>query len=113
MTDTLGRDLSQVLADAMEEASTLRANGHAVQAGSIERVCAAVRESSALWLEWRSERESILQSGRRVDYFRSRFDAWQRDRMAEMRGRNRYYRACVVPRQELLSIVREQARRGA
>lgn len=104
--------LEQVLTRALTEAAVLRANGHAEQATSIERVCEAVRGAAALWLTWLSERDAIQQSGKGVDFFRSRFSAWQRDGLAEMRGRVRHYRACVVPRQELLSVAREQARRG-
>jgi hypothetical protein len=101
--------LEYVLADALGDAAVLRSNGHAAQATSVERVVEAVKAASPLYLEWLSEPDARMRSGKGVDFFRARFAGWERDELAEMRGRVRYYRGVVVPRRSLLSIVRAEA----
>lgn len=101
--------IERALADFREEAQVLRANGHTAQAASIDRVLDAVRKAAPLYLEWLSEREAMMRSGKAADYFRSRFDAWENDGLAELRGKKRFYRGVVVPRRRLGSLVRAQA----
>jgi hypothetical protein len=101
--------LETLLASELENAAVLRANGHAAQAASIERVVAGVKENAALYLEWLSESDARMRSGKGVDFFRARFATWERDGLAELRGRTRYYRGVVVPRRTLLSLVRAEA----
>ena len=52
----------RVLADAIEDAAVLRANGHPAQAVSIEKVCGAMRQSPmfADLVTWISETEALL-----------------------------------------------------
>lgn len=104
--------LETVLADFREECSALRLNGHQAQAQSIERVCDAVSAAARDFLEWISEGEAKLRSGRGEDYFRARRAVWAEDGLAEKRGRTWYYRQCVVERRKPASITRAEARRG-
>lgn len=103
--------LEQVIADAREEAQVLRANGHAHQAASVERVCDQVAAAASLFLEWVPERAATIRSGRGVDYYRTRFPQWEQDGLAKLEGRARWYRGVVVPRRVLASIVRAEAAR--
>lgn len=56
--------LEQVLADCRGEAAVLRANGHGAQAASMDAVCDRVREAMRDYLDWLSEDEARLMSGR-------------------------------------------------
>lgn len=103
--------LEQVVADAREEAQILRRNGHVNQAASLERLCELVQAAGALYLEWVPEGAAKLRSGKGVDYFRARFAQWERDGLAKLEGRTRYYRGVVVPRRVLGSLVRAEAAR--
>jgi len=106
------RALEVVLADFREEAAGLRRNGHGPQADSMLRVCDEVADAARDFLSWISEREAMLRSGRGLDYFRARRQAWADDGFAELRGRVWHYRRCVVERRKLPSITRAEARRG-
>ena len=104
--------LDQVLADFREQAAVLRANGHAPQAQTIDRLLDAVRESAADWLAWVSETEAQLRSGKGPDYFRPRRQTWAEDGLAEQRnGRRWFYRRVIVPRRKLSSIASAEAAR--
>lgn len=91
-------DLAQVLADAREEATILRAHGHAVQAKSIEALADKVSASMARWLVTLSEGEAMLRSGWTASRLRSRFAEWEAAgfAMLDARGKRRY-RECIVP----------------
>ena len=104
----------RVIADALDRARVLRAEGHVAQAGSIETVCAELRKSPLVAdLEtWISETEAVLRSGKSRAYFYDRRDQWAEDGYAERRGRAWYYRRAIVPRSKLSSIQRTQAARG-
>lgn len=92
------KSLEQVLADARGEAAVLRHNGHGPQAASVERVCDAVADAMAPFLEVLSESEAQLRSGYSVDWLRSRFAEWEARGLAMLdeRGKRRY-RAIVLP----------------
>lgn len=104
--------LDQVIADFREEATVLRANGHATQAQAVERVLDAVSSAAADWLAWISEAEAQLRSGKGADFFRVRRQAWAEDGLAEQRnGRRWFFRRVIVPRRKLPSIATAEAAR--
>lgn len=107
------RSLEQVLADHRGEAAVLRANGHKLQAESIERVCDDVARSQRDYLDWMEEGEAISRSGKSAEWFRSRFPDWEAQNLAEWRHKKRYYRRIVVPRRANLEAARAQAERDA
>lgn len=107
------RRLEDVLADYREEAAILRSNGHEAQAVSIERVCDAVAASMVDYLMILSEEEARSRSGKGTEFLRTRFPAWEAAGMAFRDGRNRRYRAAVVPVRPNLDLARAEARRDA
>lgn len=107
--------LETVLANTREEASALRLHGHQAQAASLDRVADAVAECLAAHLDWLSESEARLRSGKGVAWFRARFPGWADPAvdLAEWRGRTRYYRRVVVPRRANREAARAEAIRDA
>lgn len=91
-------DLSQVLADAREEAAVLRANAAGFSVARVEQLLDDVQSAAEEWLTWLSEGDAVMRSGYSVDWLRGRFEAMRRDGHARMQGRARQYRACAVPR---------------
>ena len=106
------RRLEVVIADLREEATILRTNGHAAQASTLTRALDEVVLSAREFLEWISEGEAKLRSGRGDDYFRARRETWAEDGLAEKRKKVWYYRRCAIERRKLTSITRAEARRG-
>jgi hypothetical protein len=100
------RDLADVLADFRGDAAVLRRAGHHRDADLREQLAEAVAEAAREWLTWLSETDAALRSGRSKDWLRARFSDWQRDGHARLQGRERQYRACVVPRKSNLSAAR-------
>ena len=105
--------LEQVLADATEDANRLRLHGHKVQADSIDRVVQAVREAAEDYLTFMSEKDAALRSGRSPSWLKGRFDQWQRDGHARMKGGRREYRTLIVPQAVNLISAREAGRAAA
>jgi hypothetical protein len=103
---TTTRDLQQVIADWRGDAAVLRRAGHALEADLRERMAAEVSEAAEEWLLWLSETDASIRSGRSRDWLRARFADWQRDGHAELRGRERVYRACVIPRRSKVTSAR-------
>jgi len=106
-------DLSQVLADWSGQAAVLRARGHGREADHIEQLVADVRTSASAYLDWLSEDEAMLRSGRSRGYFRTRFSSWESEDNARIDGRRRRYRRCVVPQRANLDAARGAARAAA
>jgi hypothetical protein len=106
------QQIESAFGDLREEANVLRHNGHVAQARTLDRAIDLIQDALAPLgvLRWVSEREATARSGRAGSYFRVRFDRWAEDGLAEMRGRHRFYRECVVERQPMLSVERERAR---
>lgn len=104
--------LGTTLADAMEDATILRRNGHTIQADTIERIVSLVKVAAADYLAWIPEHEAMLRAGRQEDFFRARRKQWEEDGLAECRNRQWYYRRLIVPRRKLDSIVRAEARQN-
>lgn len=107
-------DLSQVLADAREDAALLRKHGHPEQADSIAKLCDAVAESARDYLWWLSESEAVLRSGRAIRWLRTRFREWESTGNARRDGKGtRQYRALVIPQRVHKSAAREAGREAA
>lgn len=104
--------LEQVLADLRGEAQVLRANGHAAQAESMERVCEKVAGAAEDYLRFISESDARLRSGWSVARLKARFPEWQRQGHAEMRGRERQYRLVVIPQRVNQSAVKAAGRKA-
>ena len=64
------------------------------------------------YLEWLSEPDARLKSGRSRDYFRAHFAEWQALKMAEMRGRTRHFRSVIVPQRAHASAAKLAGFRG-
>lgn len=100
------RELSDVLADFRGDAAVLRRAGHEREASLREQLAHEVAESAREWLTWLSETDAALRSGRSKAWLRGRFSDWQRDGHARLVGRDRQYRACVIPRRSHISSAR-------
>jgi hypothetical protein len=90
--------LEKVVADWRERATALRMTDHQHDAELVERVCTDVARAAEDYLTWLPEKQAILQSGHRVEWFRSRRDEWQERGNARRIGRQWEYRELVVPR---------------
>lgn len=110
------RELEQVLADYRGEAQCLRANGHAAQAESIERVCTHVAEAMEAYLDWLTEDQARTRSDRSLDFLRARFPIWETAGLARWsatKPRRRQYRRLIIPLRANLEAARAQADRMA
>jgi hypothetical protein len=79
------------------DAEVLRRHGHTNDADLIERLAADVRASAAPFMDWVTELQAYLSSGRTPAWLRARFDGWQRLGLAEERDGVRRYRRVVLP----------------
>lgn len=88
--------LDQRLADAAEQATTLRRFGATGTAEAVERLVADLRQELRAYLTWREEPEAVELSGNSAPWFRARFAYFQRLGLAKGEGRRRYYRETLV-----------------
>jgi hypothetical protein len=107
------RTLSQVLADQRAELPVLRKHGQTTLADAIERLCDDVAEAGSLFLEYLSEPEAQLRSGKSTAWLRRRFPEWQRQGLARLRNGAREYLKVVVPHALDVDALRADARRAA
>ena len=108
--------LEQVLADESEDVAVLRRLGHGAEADIRDRIIARVKAASEDFTSWLTEREAMLWSGKKGDWFRSRRAAWERDGHARRSDRNArvwLYRRCVLPRGASIDAARADAERAA
>lgn len=109
-------DVETVLADARQRAQLLRAEGHPIQAGSIERVCDEFAGAMRPFLTWLSESEAQLRSGWSVERLRSAFPEWEEMGCARKSGdgrrAKRQYREFIVPARVLEADARQAGLRG-
>jgi len=108
--------LEQVLADETEDIAVLRRLGHGDEADIRSRVVERVRAASEDFISWLTEREAMLWSGKKGDWFRSHRPAWERDghaRRSEHNARTWLYRRCVLPRGASIDAARADAERAA
>lgn len=106
--------LESVLEEAREDAVKLRLHGHTAQAASIEHVVARITEVMGDYLDWLTEDEAALQSGRSVNWLRGRFAEWESTGMAQWEGVGRRvrrrYRRVIVPRRPNLLLAYQEGR---
>lgn len=113
MSATPPTDLTQILADAREEAQVLRSNGAGFAVGRVEELLAAIAQSAEEWTTWLSEGDAMVRSGFSVVWFRGRFESLKRDGHARLVGRARQYRACAVPRRANTALQNSRGRDAA
>lgn len=89
--------LEEALNAARQDCSVMERCGGTYTPTAIWRMLDAIERAAAPFTAMLSESDAMLRSGRGVDFFRSRFGAWERQGLAEKRGRLRYYRAIVIP----------------
>lgn len=105
-----------VLADAHEEAATLRRNGYIAEADARERMLREIENATISYRSWRTEGEAALASGKSEAWFRQRFPQWLAQDLARynpLKPRQREYRALIVPRKANVEAAREEARQAA
>ena len=107
--------IEQVLADARERVATLRYEGHPIQAASVARVVDDVTEALHEYLTTLSESEAMLYTGRKEDYLRARFGAWEARGLAmwDASGRHRRFRRCVLEHRGNAEAARAAGERAA
>ena len=103
-------ELTQVLADALEEAAVLRRNGHRDQATTLELFVERVKQAAGAHVRWLTESEAILRSGRSVEYLRARFDGYEEQGFARRDGRRRQYLECAIERRVIASLEHARGR---
>lgn len=103
---TQPRELSDVLADLRHVAGVLRRTGHVLEAQLRDEIADDIEAAAGEWLTWLSETDAAMRSGRSREWLRSRFADWQRDGHARLHGKDRQYRACVVPRRSNVTAAR-------
>lgn len=102
----------QVVADWRGDAAVLRSRGHVRDADLLETCADDIWRALAGFLEWLSEPDARLKSGRSQQYFRDHFTEWHALGLAELRGRTRYFRSVIVPQRSHISAARLAGLRG-
>jgi len=92
--------LEQALATGRHEAHVVARVGGTYKPEAVLALLDPLERAAQPFLAMLSEADAMVRSGRRVDYFRSRFAAWEAQGYAEKRPTGRYYRAFVVPQRE-------------
>ncbi len=106
------RSITEILDSARADAVVLRRAGQPGQAAYIEAMCKERADATEEYTRSVSEPDAALRSGKAARWFRDRFDAWEQEGHAEMRGRVRYYRQIIVPYREDLDSAREAGRQA-
>lgn len=102
----------QVLANWRGEAAVLRSRGHVGDARLLEQCADEISETLGE-LEFVSETQAALYSGRSGEYLRSRHQGWVARGLARTVGRLRYYRRCVLEFRGNVEAQRAAGRRAA
>ncbi len=107
------RDLAAVLADLRGDAAVLRRSGDERIAKVLEATADAVASAAEDFLLWLSETDAMVRTGRSRDWLRGRFPGWEADGHARLAGRDRQYRAVILPRRASLVQAHEAGRNAA
>lgn len=107
------RDLDTIIADAREELDTLRRNGAGLSVRRAGEILDSIAQATEEYRRFIPETEAQLRSGRSVEWLRAQHRVWMEQGHAQLRGRARYYRMCVVPHRPDLVAARAAGRRGA
>ena len=107
--------VEQVLADARERVTALRFEGHPIQAASVARVVEDVAAALTEYLTTLSEAEAMLYTGRKADYLRALFAAWEARGLAmwDEPRRQRRFRRCVLEHRGNAEAARAAGERAA
>jgi len=105
--------LEEVLAAMRADAVVLRRFGDAAAAEQLERYATGVETVTQDFREWLTEAEARLRSGKSIAWLRKYFPEWEAAGLAKQAGRNRQYRALVIPRRVDIETAREAGRREA
>ena len=106
--------LEQALADAREEAATLKRYGQQDVAVALEALLDKVQTPLREYLTWHDEKGAALLSGKGRGYFQSRFPDWELRGLARSPRRGvRQYREVVIPKRARLSEIQADAERAA
>ena len=107
--------IEQVIADTRERANALRIEGHPVQAASVDRAVTEITHCLSEYLDILTESEAMLYTGRKADYLRARFAAWEARGLAmwDERGRGRRYRRCALEHRGNADAARAAGMRAA
>lgn len=102
--------LTEVLADAREEAQVLRRAGNAGQAEYLDALLSKVRDAAEGFVTWRSEADAMLKSGLSARALRRRFRELLDSGLARYNQKgHREYLDCAVPNRP---EIREARKRG-
>jgi hypothetical protein len=107
------RDLSTVIADWRGEAAVLRRRGETKTAVILEQCAEEAATASESYLLWLSETDAMLRTGRARDWLRARYEGWAAEGHARKIGRDRQYRAIMLPRRAAVIEAREAGRQAA
>jgi hypothetical protein len=91
-------EIEQMLADAAEQADTMRRFGASAQADAITGLIAQLRGAPSFraFLTWHNESEAETLSGHAQDWFRQRYAYFEKLGLARRQGRVRQYRETLV-----------------
>ena len=106
-------DAIEVLGDERGQAAVLRANGHDHDAKIIERICDRFAEAAHEYLNFLSEGEAMLRTGKNERRLRHLYAELEPRGHAKRIGSTRYYRECMLEPRPNLSAAREAGRRAA
>ena len=108
------RELDALLRQWKADAEALRRHGDTRAAGIIERFAGEVYESAEEWLDFLTEADAILRSGRSAAWLRQRREAWKREGHARQVARHEWtYRAAIIPRRRSTLLAAEAGRAAA
>jgi len=106
-------DAIEVLGDERGQAAVLRANGHDHDAKIIERICDRFAEAAHEYLNFLSEPEAMLRTGKSERQMRRLYAELEARGHAKRIGSTRYYREGMLEPRANLSAAREAGRRAA
>jgi len=107
------RRLEDVLAAWRSDAVVLHRHGDTRLAEQIEQFASDVESVTEDYRTWLSDSDARLRSGKSVSWLRNYFPEWERLGLAKFEGRERFYRALVVPQRRNIESARAAARRAA
>jgi hypothetical protein len=105
--------LEEVLEDERRQAKVLADNGHENDANLIRRVCDRAESAAAEYVNFMSEPEAILRTGKSERQLRRLYAELEPRGHAKKIGAMRYYRECILEPRKDLSAARKAGRRAA
>lgn len=106
-------DVIEVLGDERGQAAVLEHNGHEHDARLIRRICDRFAEAAHEYLNFMSEPEAMLRTGKNERQLRRLYTELESRGHAKKIGAMRYYREVMLEPRANLSAAREAGRRAA